>query len=145
MEDTDSKERLPVHIILGASEYAKVKTNTPPKFGTLGQPIAELTKFGWTIISPGKECFNETKMLLTQTSRVEYEKLCRQDVLGLQDKVAEDLSGVHDEFKEQLVRSVEGWYDTRLPWRGKHPPLPNNKNGSLRRLQSLTRNSKANI
>jgi hypothetical protein len=70
MENTDSKERLPVHIILGASEYAKLKTNTPPKVGTPGQPIAELTKFGQIIMAPGKECFNETNMLLTQTSRV---------------------------------------------------------------------------
>jgi hypothetical protein len=139
MEDTDAKEQLPVHIILGASEYAKVKTTTPPKIGTSGQPIAELTRLGWTIISPGKECFNETQILLTQTSRVEYEELCRQDVLGLQDKATEDQSGVYDEFKEQLVRSEEAWYETGLPWRGNHPPLPNNRNGSLRRLRSLTR------
>jgi hypothetical protein len=90
-------------------------------------------------MSPGKECFNETNMLLTQTSRVEYEELCRQDVLGLQDKAMNDQSGVYDEFKEQLVRSVEGWYATGLPWRANYPPLPNNKNGSLRRLQSLSR------
>ena len=90
-------------------------------------------------MSPGKECFNETNMLLTQTSRVEYEELCRQDVLGLQDKAMNDQSGAYDEFKEQLVRSMEGWYATGLPWRANHPPLPNNKNGSLRRLQSLSR------
>lgn len=34
---------------------------------------------------------------------------------------------------------MEGWYATGLPWRANHPPLPNNKNGSLRRLQSLSR------
>jgi hypothetical protein len=50
-----------------------------------------------------------------------------------------DQSGVYDEFKEQLVRSAEGWYETGLSWHANHPPLPNNKNGSLRRLQSLSR------
>ena len=139
MSDTDTKAKLPVHLILGASEYAKIKTNIPAKIGTPGQPIAELTRFGWTIMSPGKECFNVTNMLLAQTSRIEYEELCRQDVLGLEDKVANDQSGVYDEFKEQLVRHDEGWYETGLPWRGNHPPLPNNKSASIRRLQGLVR------
>ena len=76
-------------------------------------------------------------MLLAQTSRIEYEELCCQDVLGLEDKVANDQSGVYDKFKEQLMRHDEGWYETGLPWHGNHPPLPNNKNGSIRRLQSL--------
>ena len=42
-------------------------------------------------------------------------------------------------FKEQLQRSPEGWYETGLPWRGNHPELPTNKQGSIRRLSSLTR------
>ena len=46
---------------------------------------------------------------------------------------------VHSEFKEQLRRSTDGWYETGLPWRGDHPPLPNNKDGSLRRLGTLLR------
>ena len=46
---------------------------------------------------------------------------------------------VYNEFKEQLIRSKEGWYETGLPWRGNHPLLPPNKQGSLRRLSNLTR------
>ena len=88
-------------------------------------------------MSPGKECFNVTNMLLAQTSRIECEELCRQDVLGLEDMVANDQSGVCDKFEEQLVRRGGSWYETGLPWRGNHPPLPNNKNGSIRRLQGL--------
>ena len=44
---------------------------------------------------------------------------------------------VHAEFREQLQRSPEGWYEATLPLKGNHPPLPNNKAGSLRRLGSL--------
>ena len=125
MNDTDTKAQLPVHLILGASEYAKIKTNIPAKIGTPGQPIAELTQFGWTIISPGKECFNVTNMLLAQTSRIEYEELCCQDVLRLEDKVANYQSRVYNEFKEQLVCHDEVWYETGLPWHGgNHPPPP---------------------
>ena len=61
------------------------------------------------------------------------------DVLGLADTSENDQSMVHSEFKEQLVRAPERWYETGLPWLGNHPELPNNKSGSLQRLESLTR------
>ena len=77
MEDNDTEEQLPVHLILGAGEYAKLKTSAPAKIGTPGEPVAELTQCSWTIMSPGKESINESSLLLTQTSHVEDEKLCR--------------------------------------------------------------------
>lgn len=49
---------------------------------------------------------------------------------------------VHAEFKEQLQRSPEGWYETGLPWRSNHPPLPSNEIGSLQRLNGLTKKLK---
>ena len=58
------------------------------------------------------------------------------DVLGLEDTPTGDQNVVHAEFREQLPRSPEGWYEAAHPWRGNHPPLPN-KTGSLRRLGSL--------
>ncbi|KAK3748481.1 hypothetical protein QZH41_017559 [Actinostola sp. cb2023] len=61
------------------------------------------------------------------------------DVLGLQDFPEGDQNQVYTEFKEQLVRSPEGWYETGLPWKGNHPILHNNEAGSLRRLHSLER------
>ena len=55
MEDKDSKDIMPVHLILGASDYAKIKTETVPRVGALGEPIGEKTKLDWTIMSPGKD------------------------------------------------------------------------------------------
>ena len=46
MHDIDEKPELPVHLILGASEYARIKTETKPRIGLPGEPVAELTKFG---------------------------------------------------------------------------------------------------
>ncbi len=138
MEDHDRKDKLPVHIILGASEIAKLKTERPPRVGLPGQPVAELTQFGWTIMSPGKESVDVATMLLAQTSQTDYEELCRLDVLGLEDRPINSQSVVYDEFKEQLTRDETGRYETGLPWRGNHPLLPNNRAGSLRRLASLT-------
>ena len=89
-------------------------------------------------MSPGNEV-NASEMFLTaQTSSTDYEKLCRLNVLGLEDSPTGDLGEVYKEFQEQLQRSPDRWYETTLPWKGNHPPLPNNKSGSLRRLD-LTR------
>ena len=89
-------------------------------------------------MSPGKEV-DLTNMLLTQTSVVEYENLCRLDVLGLEDHPTGDQQNVYKEFKEQLGRSQEGYYETGLLWKANHPPLANNEAGSLRRLESLVK------
>ena len=72
MEDVDTKDFLPVHLILGVSDYAKIKTETALLIGAMNEPIADRptnqpTKFGWIIISPGKEV-DLSPMFLTQTS-----------------------------------------------------------------------------
>ena len=138
MDDVDEKEELPVHLILGTNEYAQIKTETTPKIGKPGEPIAELTRLGWTIMSPGSES-DLTNMFLTQTSAADYEALCRLDVLGLQDHPVGDQDLVFEEFKEQLTRNPQGWYETGLLWKRNHPPLPNNKHGSLKQLENLVR------
>ena len=76
MEDKDSKDIMPVHLILGASDYAKIKTETAPRVGALGEPIGEKTKLGWTTMSPGKEV-DLTPMFCTQTSHADYDNLCK--------------------------------------------------------------------
>ena len=60
-------------------------------------------------------------------------------VLGLEDGPDVDQNLVYEEYKEQLVRSPEGWYETGLLWKGNHPPLPYNKQESLKRLDDLMR------
>ena len=80
MNDTDTKQELPVHLMLGTGEYTKIKTKTTPKIGKPGEPVAEFTQLGWTIMSPGKEA-DLTKMPLTQTTPSDYKNLCRLDIL----------------------------------------------------------------
>ena len=141
MEETNTKELLPIHVILGANEYSKIKMADYQRTGAVGEPIAEQTRFGWTITSSGAEV-DAQNMFLTQTSIGDYEELCRMDVLGLRDKPIRDQGVVHQEFLEHLKCSPEGWYETALPWKGGHPPLPNNKTRSLKRLASLVQRLK---
>jgi hypothetical protein len=64
------------------------------------------------------------------------------NVLGLADSAEHDQQSVYSEFKE-LVRNEEGWYETGLPCRGNHPNLPSNEQGSLRRLNNLSKKLEA--
>jgi hypothetical protein len=47
-------------------------------------------------------------------------------------------------FGNSSQKSEEGWYEMGLPWKGNHPQLPNNYNGSLRRLANLQRKLQQN-
>ena len=84
MVNKDKKPELPVHLVIGTNEFTQIKMETAPKIGRQGEPIAEKTKFGWTIMSPGKE-IEVNDLFLTQTSSADYESLCRLDVLDLKD------------------------------------------------------------
>ena len=128
IDDTDIKPNLPIHVILGVSEYSKIKTNSSPRVGKPGEPIAELTSFGWTIMFPGAET-NSSSVYLTRSSSSDYEQLCSLDVLGLVDRPAGDQQVVYSEFHEQLVRHPEGWYEASPLWKAGHTPLPNNQKG----------------
>lgn len=55
MDDDDTKHRLPIHIILGANDLAKIRTGKLLRVGRRGDPVAEFTRFGWTIMSPGAD------------------------------------------------------------------------------------------
>jgi len=39
MSDADTKAELPIHVILGTSEYARIKTQTKPKLGNQGETL----------------------------------------------------------------------------------------------------------
>ena len=122
MKETDT-----IHVILCANEYTRIKMAVYQRVGETGEPIAEQTRFGWTIMSSGAEVDIEN-MFLTQTLVTDYEELCRLDVLGLEDTPTGDQRVVHQEFLKQMKRSPEGLYETVLPWKGNHPPpLPDNR------------------
>ena len=78
IDDVHLKKELTVHLILGTSEYARIKTETKSKMRKPAEPIVELTRFGWIPMSSGREPLL-TQMFLTQTSKVDYEELCRLD------------------------------------------------------------------
>ena len=78
--DDDTKSFLPVHLVLGVSDYARIKTKTAARLDVPGQPVAEKTAFGWTIVSPGSDDVSSNLMFAHSTIS-DYDQLCRIDVL----------------------------------------------------------------
>ena len=136
MDDNDPKEEFPVHVILGASDYSRIKTMTKPRIGEPGEPVAEQTQLGWNIISPGCESKSLSNMLLTKNPTTDHDQLCRLDVLGIEDQPSKDQKFVYKEYKDQLQTHPERFYETSLIWKASHQTLDKNNNGSLIRLKS---------
>ena len=138
MEDFDRKETLPVHVILGASSYAGIKTSTPTRLGKAVEPIAEKTSLGWVIMSPGREGTHSALMYI-RSSHDDYMQLCSLDVLGVEYRPEGNQQSVYEDFKEQLVQRDDGRYETSLPWKAIHPELPTNERVAKARSNSLIR------
>ena len=101
---------LPVHIILGISDYTKIKTQERPRVDLSGELIAKLTMFGWVIVSPGQEP-RIRNMLFSKSSLHDYEKLCSLDCLGIEER-RDDTNYVFREFQKYIGRGPEGSYET---------------------------------
>ena len=78
-----------------------------------------------------------------KTSIDDYGNLCRLDVLVVIDILRDD-STVHQDFKDNMMKSKDGWYETSLMWKNKFTSLQNNKLGSLGKLNNLLRNFRGN-
>jgi hypothetical protein len=75
VHETETKKSLPICVVLGSGEYARVKKKERPLIGNEGEPVADYTKLGWLVMSPGTE-LDEKTMTLTQTTQSDYEELC---------------------------------------------------------------------
>ena len=140
--DNDTKMDLLVHVIFGAGDYTKIKTQERARAGQPGELMAELTRLDWVVISPGQE--SGLTNMFSKTSVHNYENLFSLDVLGVKEEHVRRDEVVYGEFKKQLSQSPEGWYLMNLFWKEKHPPFDTNDFGSLGRLNSLLNNLKRN-
>ena len=128
--DHDTKKDRPVHVISGAGDYTKIKTQERARVGHPGEPIAELTRLGWVVISSVQES-GLTNAMFSKIAVYDYQNLCSLDVLRVKKDHVRQGEIVYDEFNKQLSQSPEGWYETNLFWKEKHPPLNTNKSGSV--------------
>ena len=83
INNNDPKAVLLAHIILGVKGYTKIKTQERPRLGLEGEPVAELTKLGWAVVSPGNNS-EVTNLWFSKTSLHNYENLCSLTCLGIE-------------------------------------------------------------
>lgn len=137
MEDKDSKDIVPVHLILGPSDYAKIKTETAPCVGALGEPMGEdQARLDHNVSWEGSG-FNYSVLHTNLTDRLW--QLMQVRCTGPGWYVHWWQAEVYAEFKEQFTQDAEGWYEMGLPWRGNHPSLSNNGVRTFRWLGNLVR------
>ena len=132
--DVSKKQKFPIHLVLGAGDYNAAKLEEPQRVGKPGEPTAEKTRFGWTLMAPGKGEDSGKLYFAQTTAQEDLKTLYSLDVLGLSNIKEGDQQDVYADFKEQLVRKPEGVYEARLPWKQNHPDLPTNEQVSLQRL-----------
>ena len=60
IDDVDQRSQIPVLVVLGASKYAAIKPVTPQCVGKPGQPVAEKTFLGSTVI--GREDISPSRL-----------------------------------------------------------------------------------
>ena len=141
MNENQAKEILPIHVISEASDLTKINTQERSLIGQIGDPVAELTKLGWVIMSPGMKSSYSNVLLKTAAINT-YEELCSFDVLGLSETHNPTKSDevVSQKFKRQLTQDENGCYEANLIWKDGQSNVENNKAGSFRRLKNLVRN-----
>ena len=129
MNERDTKPELPIHVILGASDYMKIKRKKCPRVGKINEPIEKQTRMGWVIMSPSRK-IDLVSSLYTRTSVSDFDRLCDIDVLAVEGNHLSHDENVYKKFKQELERNKGDWYTTGLVWTENKVPLNNNKSGT---------------
>lgn len=84
MNEQDTKAYLPVHVILGAAEYTKIKAWELEKIGELGELVAKHTAIGWVIMAAFVEQ-RYNHMMSIRSTEANCAQLCSFGVIGLKE------------------------------------------------------------
>ena len=139
-DEATTAKQLPIHVILGAADYQRIRTTEQPVLGDNPDcdPGAEFTMLGWMLYGRlGSDSSAAEKSFFLNSSKSEFERLCSLDILGLEEPGHEQ--EFHESFTSNLLKSKENFYETRLPWKTDRMSLPNNKALAEKRLLNTTR------
>ncbi|UYV73036.1 K02A2.6-like [Cordylochernes scorpioides] len=134
-----------IELLLGADVYAKLLTGK--KIELESGTVALETKLGWTVSGKVLENVKTTKsqssVLSCLVRDATIQDVRRLDVIGImepmKEKSKEELSvAALEHFNQTVKQNEDGRYSVNLPWIGEHPPLPNYKLISEKKLESTT-------
>ncbi|XP_071652824.1 uncharacterized protein [Temnothorax longispinosus] len=141
----------PISILIGSDIAGKLLTGKLQEI-ECGATAIE-TRLGWTVM--GKNLQEKTSRvdpaLLTVsmfTRDAKVSDLWRLDVLGITDPVQAKTKEAHleqvkDYFRQTVTVNNSGRYEVFLPWKENHPPLSDNKEMAIKRLEINTRRLKS--
>ena len=144
-DPSDRQERLDVSILIGSDQYWSVITGETRR--GQGGPVAIHSDLGWVLSGPVGFTTQDTPCSTLMTHSLYVDTILSQDAQMLDDRLKSfwDLESfginnlertVHDEFQDK-IHFTEGRYEVSVPWKDPHPPLPDNYQLSLKRLQGL--------
>ena len=118
MNENQTKVTLPIHVILGASDFTKIKAQERPRIRQIGDPVKESSY---------------SNVLLRTAAINTYEELCSLDVVGLSDTqhLSKPDDVVLEKFKSQLTQNENGCCETNLIWKEDKANSKTTKLGAL--------------
>ncbi|XP_059616178.1 uncharacterized protein LOC132261395 [Phlebotomus argentipes] len=131
-----------IDLILGA-EYA-MAINLPQILkGEPGEPVAQLTIFGWVVGGPISGPLNSITSLHTRCEDLDdlLKRFWEVDNSNLEKKpiLTAEESACEEHFTKTHTRDDTGRYVVKLPFKEEHKPLGNSTTTALARFQSLER------
>ena len=111
------EQQLPVHIILGAADYQRIRSTEQPVLGSNPDtdPGATFTMLGWMLF--GRQMTHSQSPeqgFFAKTSQQEFDRLCNLEPLGLVDP-PQEMGQFHKNFSQGLMHTEDGYYETRVP------------------------------
>ena len=109
-DEENQQEKLPVHIILGAADYQRIKTTEPQVLGPDPNKDrrAEFTMLGWTLSGRAAHpSLQAEKTFFLKSTRDEFEQMCSLEVLGLKD-TPDKQEEFHKDFMDKLQQLEDG-------------------------------------
>ena len=125
-------------------QWSKERTSSSRYLGTIrlfdNQNNDETKKWATWRTSSWKDATrmdHYLKRSWTRNLSCDHDQLCRLDILGVEDQPSGYQEFAYKEFKDQLQRHAESFYETPLIWKVGHPTLDKKKGGSLLHLKNL--------
>ncbi|UYV82490.1 hypothetical protein LAZ67_21002496 [Cordylochernes scorpioides] len=143
----ENKSKVVRAILDSGSQNSYVLEQTASEVGLTMLGKKEVEHLGWTVSGKVLENVQTTKsrssVLSCLVRDATIQDLWRLDVIGImepmKEKSKEELSvAALEHFNQTVKQNEDGRYSVNLPWIGGHPPLPNYKLISEKKLESTT-------
>ncbi|XP_065058471.1 uncharacterized protein LOC135686212 [Rhopilema esculentum] len=139
--DISSERELEIDVIIGLEDLCKLKTGNM-KWGNAGDPVAEETTLGWTLMGPTNSAEDQScssSLLLTtdkENLSNQIAKLWDLETVGIREE-----NSVEEKFEDTVTFNGER-YSVQLPWKSDRVNLQTNRNLCERRLNAQLRRLK---